>query len=152
MRRILVFAILVAACTDAPAADGTHWKRVAQDPNYTIWIDTTRVENENVGTAAWNVWYRTDHAQARNHKGQVFHREVVNSYLRCENLAFKVASVDMYTNDGELVSQQRDDLDAIADQPWRPVLRGSSEEIAAEAACHYASRVTGRSRSGPPTR
>jgi hypothetical protein len=142
MRRILAFAILVAACTDAPAAEGTHWVRVAQDPNYTIWIDTTRVTASWAN--AWDVWYRTDHAQARNHKGQPFNHEVVNSYLRCADLAFRVVSVDMYASDWKLVATQRDDSREVEQQPWRPVLRGSSEEVAARAACHYGRQVLAR--------
>jgi hypothetical protein len=112
---------------------------VARDSTYAIAIDTTRIERR-MGGQWWLVWYRTDHAQTRHHKGEPFDREVVQSYLRCADLSFKIVSVDMSLGANRPIAEQRLTPDEIAIQPWRQVERGTIEEAAGRAACDFARR------------
>jgi len=109
------------------------WMRVAADSHYVIYVDTSRL-NERYGS--WPlVWYRTDHAIPRLHKGKEFDREIVQSAIRCDSLWFKVAKVDMSTGAGKPVARQQTTLKDLYKQPWRPVERGTIEESVARAAC-----------------
>lgn len=138
----------VAGCgSAAPDADPGRWVRVVRDANYTVAIDTGRVSRH--WDRSWQVWYRTDHAVPRLHKGKEFNREIVQSRVNCDNLTFKVLSVDMSMNGGPPISVQRADNKDLEDQPWRRVERGTVEEVAARAACHFAAQ---RIRAGSPRR
>jgi hypothetical protein len=121
---------------NASASDrGRSWQVVARDSSYQIAIDTTHVGRRN--NVWYTVWYRTDHTQTRLHNGKPFNREVVQSLLRCDNLSFKVLSVDMAMA-GELpIAHQQTQA---GDQPWRFVERGTIEEAAARAACDIGKR------------
>lgn len=127
--------ILVAAmaCADVEAG-GERWHRVAVDPNYVIYMDTL-VQRRSDGS--FETTFKTDHEAPRLRDGKPFDREIVTSIVRCDSLWFKVRSVDMSLGDSRPISQQRDDAMAVLDQPWRRVEHGTSEHIAAEAACHY---------------
>jgi hypothetical protein len=110
--------------------------RVARDANYTVAIDTSRVSR--YWDRSWQVWYRTDHSVPRLHKEKPFNREIVQSRVNCDSLTFKVVSVDMSMGDGLPISIQRSDTKDLDVQPWRYVERGTVEEMAAQAACHFA--------------
>lgn len=118
-----------------------------QDANYTVAIDTGRLSRH--WDRSWQVWYRTDHAVTRLHKGKEFNREVVQSRVHCDSLTFKVVSVDMSMGDGPPISVQRMDREELDDQEWRQIERGTAEEVAAAAACHFAAK---RIRAGSPRR
>lgn len=131
--------LVAAACANTePDPDAGRWVRVLQDANYIVAIDTVRVSR--FWDRSWQVWYRTDHAIPRLHKGKQFNREIVNSRVNCDSLVFKVVSVDMSMNGGPPISLQRMDHKEMDDQPWRRVELGTVEEIAAQAACHFAAR------------
>jgi len=123
-----------AACADAPRS----WVRVARDPNYDIFLDTARIFHRVDGTV--EVYYRTIHAAPRLHKDQEFDREIVRSIVDCKRTWFKVAAVDMTLGEQRLVARQRTDEFELAQQPWRRIGEGSTEQMAAEAACHFAER------------
>jgi hypothetical protein len=136
----------IAACTSASADEGHHrWVRVVRDANYDIAIDTAQVKRridwwEHERLQTYEVWYRTDHAAPRLHEGKEFNREVVQSIVYCDSLWFKVLSVDMSMNGGRPISIQRTEKNDLEDQRWRRVERGTAEEIAGQAACHFASK------------
>lgn len=136
------------ACADAEAGGG-RWHRVAVDPNYVIYMDTA-VQRRSDGS--FETTFRTDHEAPRLRDGKPFDREVVTSIVRCDSLWFKVRSVDMSLGDARPISQQRDDAMAVLDQPWRRVEQGTSEHIAAEAACHYGRKRFPRGRVSEPPR
>ena len=144
----LVFAALcaaVAACGKVSARDSSTWVRVADDNNYSISIDTSRIETP--GHRQWVVaWYRTDHAQARLHKGKPFNRETVKALLRCDDFSFKIERVDMSLRKDGIVARQRASADEIAKQPWRNVERGTIEESVARQACDMARLKTAMRR------
>ena len=140
MRVILGLAFLTA-CAEREA----KWVTVVRDPNYFIAIDTARIEPARAPwrgrwIPVYTVWYRTDHAGPRLHREKPFDRETVRSIVQCDSMWFKVLSVDMNDRDGRTVSRQRTSNDDLYRQPWRHVERGTSEEIAAIAACHYGRR------------
>jgi len=156
-RRVRSFAtwlLFLAACVLLISAgrryvlarsDPLHWVRVVRDANYEIALDTSRLARRDEWWSyhrmpAFEVWYRTDHALPRLHNGKEFRREVVQSSLQCDSLWFKVASVDMIDRAGKLVVQQRLETGEVRDQHWRRVERGTAEEMAAAAACHFASQ------------
>ena len=149
MRRPFALCALVAVGCASPAtdADSGRWVRVVRDANYSVSIDTGRVSRH--WDRSWQVWYRTDHAVPRLHKGKEFNREIVQSRVDCDSLMFKVVSVDMSMNGGPLISLQRMDFAEMEEQPWRRVQRGTVEEIAAQAACHFAAK---RSRAASRTK
>ena len=136
----------VAACTNASADERSlRWVRVVRDANYDIAIDTAQVKRsvewwDHTMLQTYRVWYRTDHAAPRLHEGKQFNREVVQSIVYCDSLWFKVLSVDMSMNGGRPISIQRTAPNELPDQPWRRVERGTADEIAAQAACHFASK------------
>lgn len=144
----LVFSALLgtAGCgTPDVGLAPARWVRVVRDPNYTIFIDTGRVSRH--WDRSWQVWYRTEHAVPRLHRRKEFNREIVHSRVNCDSLTFKVVSVDMSMNEGPPISVQRMDYKELEQQVWRRVQRGTVEEIAAEAACHFAAaRVRAGSR------
>lgn len=133
----LTGVVATTACLNASASDrGQRWQIVARDSSYQIAIDTTRIGRRG-NTASYTVWYRTDHAQTRLHNGERFNRELVESLLRCDNLTFKVLSVDMSMAGDLPIARQRS---GVGDQPWRSVERGTIEEAAARAACDIGKR------------
>jgi hypothetical protein len=128
-----------------------EWVRVARDANYDIAIDRARIESERLAaygkwSSVFKVWYRTDHAQPRLHNGKTFNREIVRAIVWCDSLWFKVESVDMSMGEGRTVARQRSSADDLSRQRWHRVERGTTEEIAALAACHF-----GRQAVGPET-
>ena len=153
MRRALAFlcacvavAIAVAAHREA-SADGTpeSWVRIARDANYDVAIDSLHIKADVHPTRykmyrVYEVWFRTDHTVPREHHGKPFNREVVHSMVLCDSLWFKVMSVDMSLGDARPIAQQRTDWPDIADEPWRRVALGTTEAIAARAACFYGAR------------
>jgi hypothetical protein len=137
-----------AGCGSATQdTEPVRWVRVVRDANHTVAIDTGRVSRH--WDRSWQVWYRTEHAIPRLHKGKEFNREIVQSRVNCDSFTFKVVSVDMSMNDGPPISVQRANFKDLEDQPWRRVERGTVEEIAAQAACHFAAQ---RIRAGSPRR
>jgi hypothetical protein len=134
---VLSASLSAAGCGNAaPASQSGRWVRVARDANYTVAIDTSRVSR--YWDRSWQVWYRTDHSVPRLHKEKPFNREIVQSRVNCDSLTFKVVSVDMSMGDGLPISIQRSDTKDLDVQPWRYVERGTVEEMAAQAACHFA--------------
>ena len=132
----LISALTMTACLNASASDGGHhWQIVASDSSYRIAIDTMRLDRRNYLT--YTVWYRTDHTRTRLHNGKQFNRELVESIVRCDNLSFKVLSVDMSMADERPIARQRTEA---TDQPWHSVERGTIEETAARAACDIGKR------------
>jgi hypothetical protein len=141
LRMALVAAQLVApaACEDSPRRD---WVRVAADANYDIALDRLHVmESQAAPVGGWDqafeVWYRTDHAQPRAYNGETFDREIVRAILLCDRYWFRVVSVDMSMGDGKVVARQQASEKELDRQPWRPVERGTIEEDAAVAACDF---------------
>ena len=137
----LVAPLVVAAaasCTGAlPPRD---WVRVAGDANYDIALDRLHISEWQAAPVggwdqAFEVWYRTDHAQPRLHNGETFDREIVRAIILCDRLWFRVVSVDMSMGDGEVVARQRASREELDRQKWRRVERGTIEEDAALAAC-----------------
>jgi hypothetical protein len=149
LKGLALCATVGAIGCGSAVADGEseRWVRVARDANHTIAIDTGRVSRH--WDRSWQVWYRTDHAAPRLYKGKEFNREIVQSRVNCDGFTFKVVSVDMSMDDGPPISVQRMDYEELEDQPWRHVQRGTVEEIAAQAACHFAAE---RIRAGSPRR
>jgi hypothetical protein len=131
---------LAAGCTRTSGSDdSTRWLQVARDSNHKIAIDTTQIARPN--HRQWYVvWYRTDHAQTSLHKGKTFNREIVKSLLRCDEMTFKIASVDMSLGANRPIARQRANPEEIAQQPWRNVERATIEEVAARATCDFARR------------
>jgi hypothetical protein len=143
---LCISASLVAVGWRAsPHQPPAQWVRVVRDANYDVAIDTTRVRRD---IEAWrngryltsDVWYRTDHRVPRLHNEKPFTREVVHSIVRCDSLWFRVISVDMSMGDSRPISQQRMTPEEVAHQLWRRVAPGTSEEMAAQAACHFAAK------------
>jgi len=129
-------------CTVASAdIEPARWLTVARDANYDVAIDPSRIragfEWSGRRYRVYEVWYRTDHRMPREHKGKTFDREVVQSIVQCDSLWFKVISVDMWRGDEKLIARQRTERGELGAEPWRRVVRGTTEEIAAQAACHY---------------
>lgn len=151
MRGVIARSLVVAIATGCFAADdgGGRWHRVAVDPNYVIYIDTM-VELRRDGS--FETTFRTDHEVPRLRDGKPFDREIVTSIVRCDSLWFKVRSVDMSLGDARPIAQQRDDEWDISEQPWRRVEQGTSEHIAAEAACHYGRKRFPKGRFSEPPR
>lgn len=132
----LTSVVAATACLNASASDrGHHWQVVARDSSYQIAVDTMRIGRRN--NVWYAVWYRTDHTQTRLHNGKPFNRELVESLLRCDNLSFKVLSVDMSMAGDLPIARQRT---PVGDQPWRSVERGTIEETVARAACDIGKR------------
>jgi len=130
--------VLLAGRARARAIDAARrWVLVVRDANYNVFIDTASLKAHY---SDFMVWYRTDHAQPRSHKDRPFNRELVHSLLDCRDLEFKVLAVDLSMNGGRPVSRQRTPENELQRQAWRTVVRGTSEEIAAAAACTYARR------------
>ena len=144
--------LIAGACGEAAIdTSGARWVRVIQDPNYVIYLDTAmirhRPDHSYRRIDAYEVLYRTDHALPRELKGTTFTREVVQSIVLCDSLWFRVASVDMSMGDGKPVAIQRLEDHELARQAWRRVELGTSEEVAARAACHFIAR-----RRWPPAK
>ena len=140
IRMALVAAVVVAAASCTGASPRRDWVRVAGDVNYDIAIDRLHIaEWRDAPVGGWDqafeVWYRTDHAQPRMHNGETFDREVVRAIILCDRLWFRVVSVDMSMGDGRVVARQRTSEEEFNRQAWRPVERGTTEEDAALAAC-----------------
>jgi len=119
-----------------------EWVRVTRDENYDIWLDRARTQSVRLAIyGVWRdgveVWYRTDHAQPRMHDDKTFNREIVHALVWCDSLRFKVMSVDMSMGDGRVVARERSLGDDLKRQRWRKVEQGTSEEVAAIAACHF---------------
>ena len=151
--RVLLVAVVTVSCTGRD--EGPNWVRVVRDASYDVAIDTSRVRHyQNAGPTnpLFSVWYRTDHATPRLHKEEQFNREVVNSLVDCEKQEFKVLAVIMSMKGSRPISVQRTEERDVAWQAWRPIAPGTSDEIAAEAACHFAKRLapTAFSRPSPP--
>jgi len=125
--------------------DSTRWVLVVRDASYDISIDTARVRGWT-GRSRYtryltsDVWYRTDHKSPRLHNEKPFTREIVHSIVRCDSLWFRVISVDMSMGDSRPISQQRMTPEEVDHQLWHRVERGTAEEMAAEAACHFAAK------------
>lgn len=139
MAFIASLVVVAAACEDAPRRE---WVRVAGDANYNIALDRLHVsESQAAPVGGWDqafeVWYRTDHAQPRAYNGETFDREIVRAILLCDRYWFRVVSVDMSMGDGKVVARQRASGKELDRQPWRPVERGTVEEDAAVAACDF---------------
>ena len=150
--RTALVAALAAACNNAsPTRD---WVRVAGDANYNIALDRIHIsESQAAPVGGWDqafeVWYRTDHAQARVYNGETFDREIVRAIILCDRFWFRVVSVDMSMGDGKVVARQRASEEELDRQPWRRVERGTTEEEAALAACDFgrqANRVADATR------
>ena len=137
--------LVIAACSVASANDGPAgaWMRVARDSNYDIAIDTSRFERRSF--REYLVWFRTQHGSVLAYKGKRFNREVVQAIVRCDNLTYKIVSVDMSLNGGRIISRQRADVDDIRAQPWRQVDDGTIEATVAHATCQL---VRDRATSG----
>src|SRR5436309_4096928 len=121
-------SVATAGCSNASASDKSHaWVQIARDANYTIAIDTSRAARRTDGWFV--VWYRTDHAVTHLHHGKPFNREIVQSFLRCDNLSFKIISVDMSLGAHAPISEQRTGPGELSLQPWRKVERGTVEEV-----------------------
>jgi hypothetical protein len=128
-----------AGCADAAARGGSdRWLLVARDTNYSIAIDTTRITGRYART--YTVWYRTDHTIPRLYKDKEFNREIVQGVLQCEDMSFKIASVDMSMGARSPVVQQRAEAGELGQQPWRHVARETIEGRVAQATCDYAGR------------
>jgi hypothetical protein len=144
VRMVLVAALVVAAGASykkvtSPTRD---WVQIARDAHYEIALDRNHVSEMKAALAgnwyqAFEVWYRTDHTQPRLHKRKKFDREIVRAIVLCDRLWFRVVSVDMSMGDGRVVARQRTSGDDLDRQAWRHVERGTTEEIAATAACHF---------------
>ena len=137
----LALGVYLAPSAASRASHGS-WVRVALDANYEIAIDTGSVRA--VETNIWGVRYlgyavryRTVHTQPRLHHGESFDREVVSTVVQCDSLWFQVSSVDMLRGERKLVARQRVAPNELLDTPWRRVERGTTEEVAAQAACHF---------------
>ena len=139
-------ALLAIAVASAVAARWTftgivdppgNWMQVARDSSYDIAIDTSRIKRRN---GAWEIWYRTDHATTHLYKDKAFNREIVESLLRCGNLSFRIARVDMSLRPRAVVAQQLAGPGELGQQPWRSVERGTIEAAAAQAACDFVDR------------
>ncbi len=114
-----------------------HWVQVARDSSYDIAMDTSRIKRRD---GAWEIWYRTDHATTHLYRDKTFNREVVQSLLRCGNLSFRIARVDMSLRPRGVVAQQLAGPGELGQQPWRPVDRETIEGTVAKAACDFIDR------------
>ncbi len=143
-RVIALLVVLSSLALFSRANADTHdWVAVAHDANYDIQIDRAKTERRLIPQLGkWvsivETLYRTNHKQTRLHKEKQFNREVVHSILMCDSLWFKVKSVTMSMGDGRPVSRQVLTWDEVYRQTWHRVELGTSEEIAARAACHFA--------------
>ena len=146
IRTALVVALVVVAAACNNASPTRDWVRVAGDANYNIALDRLHIlEWEAAPVGGWDqafeVWYRTDHAQARVYNGETFDREIVRAIILCDRFWFRVVSVDMSMGDGKVVARQRASEEELDRQPWRRVERGTIEEEAALAACDFGRRA-----------
>jgi len=116
---------------DAPRA----WVTVARDHDVTVALDTAH-SNQDIDSSI-EVWYRTEHRRPRSRAGRAWNREITLSLLRCDLMAFKTVMADYFDVDGNAVARQRASKIDVIRQPWRPVPRGSLEEMAAQAGCRY---------------
>lgn len=152
----IVLALLSASgCGDGAVDTGNaRWVRVIRDPNYVIYLDTAmirpRPDLAPRRGMPYEVLYRTEHALPRELKGKTFTREVVRSIVLCDSLFFRVAAVDMSMGDDKPVAIQRLEDHELARQSWRHVGPGTSEEVAARAACHFIERQRGSRESRIP--
>lgn len=136
MRAYILIGVAAAlACGGPLSGRDSRWVPVAHDSLYDIALDTARVTSSYYHT--YIVRYRTDHAVSHMYKGQEFNREIVVSYLRCGDLAFKVAAVDMSMRGHSTVIHQRSDGADLTQQPWRHVAPGTIEAIAARRTCDF---------------
>ncbi|HYC52577.1 MAG TPA: surface-adhesin E family protein [Gemmatimonadaceae bacterium] len=144
----LVATLAVSAAWSCKGASVTRdWVRVAADTNYTIALDRLHIsEWEHAPVGGWDqafeIWYRTDHTQPRLHNGDPFDREIVRAIILCDRFWFKVVSVDMVMGDSRVVARQRASDEELNRQAWRPVARGTTEEVAAVAACDMGRQAT----------
>jgi hypothetical protein len=129
-----------AGCIDiAVEREGTitpgsrRWTRVYSDTNYDVSIDTAHLDQRVFGVNI--VWYRTEHRREREHRGQLWNREVTQSVLLCDSLEYKVRSVDLSLGNHAPISRQRESLRDLGAQPWRRVVPGTPDEVTARAAC-----------------
>jgi hypothetical protein len=136
MRACVLGLLLAALGCSGPFRSDSRWLRIAHDTLYDIALDTTRVTSSSYHT--YIVRYRTDHAVPHMYKGEEFNREIVVSYLRCGDLAFKVAAVDMSMRGHGTVIQQRSEGSDLVQQPWRHVQPGTIEATAARRTCDFA--------------
>ena len=124
------------------ATSHRDWARVARDAHYEIALDRASITPVQVTSRgrwleAFEVTYRTDHAIPRLHNGKTFDREIVRALVQCSSMSFKVLSVDMSVGAGRTVARQRATENDLWRQDWRPVELGTTEEVAATAACHF---------------
>ncbi|HMC57050.1 MAG TPA: surface-adhesin E family protein [Gemmatimonadaceae bacterium] len=152
MRRAAALVIsataCAAACSDANAHSNT-WYRVAGDTNYVVYIDPasiiyTSTPSTGEWLGAYRVWYRTEHARPRSYKGKQFNREIVNAYVQCDSLWFKVASVTMSMNGEKPILVQESNTDELIQQDWRRIESGSLDDAAARVACGLGFQRWGR--------
>ncbi|HYC49983.1 MAG TPA: hypothetical protein VEB19_02625 [Gemmatimonadaceae bacterium] len=143
-RWVGVIALVVAFTLvyDKATAEPEAWVVIARDAHYDVEIDRARTKTGRMASQGrWvnvvETWYRTSHKLPRLHKGKEFDREVVRSVVRCDNLTFKVASIAMSRGNGRPITRQVTSGEELYRQRWRPVERGTTEEIAAQAACHF---------------
>jgi hypothetical protein len=139
---VTLLVVAAVAYYEDVAERERDWVRVTRDANHDIAIDRATVTPIEVAwhghwLGALEVSFRTDHALPRPHKGKTFTREIVRAVVQCDSLFFKVLSVDMSVGDGRLVARQRTTDDDLWHQQWRRVERGTTEETAALAACHF---------------
>jgi hypothetical protein len=131
---LVALLTLTAACGDFSTQG---WVPIAHDSMYQIAIDTSRLETPS-NHAFVIAWFRTDHARTHLYKGQPFNREIVESYLRCGDLSFKVVRVDMSLRGRPATVQQRSGPTDLDEQSWRHVARGTIEALAAQRTCDIA--------------
>jgi hypothetical protein len=145
----LLIGLLIVAGTlllySRGSAEAHDWVTVAHDANYDIDIDrASTVLKMLPRSGTWvtvvETFYQTRHKQTRLHKGKEFNREVVNSFVMCDSLWFTVKSVTMSMNGGRPVSRQMLSWQELYRQKWHRVEMGTAEEIAARAACHFATK------------
>ena len=133
--RLLALLLGSLGCNGGLTGGEARWSRIAHDSLYDIALDTTAVTSPHYHV--YLVRYRTDHAIPHMYKNEEFNREVVVSYLRCGDLAFKVAAVDMSMRGHGSVVQQRSEGTDLAQQPWRHVEPGTIEATAARRTCDF---------------
>jgi hypothetical protein len=140
--RYTVLALSLAGVVGGRVATqrGHHddWLRVASDSSYDIAIDTGRFGGDE--WRGYRIRSRTTHATPHYHNGVTFDREVVQSVVACHSMTFRVASVDLSLGDGTPVVRQRTSAGELGNQPWRPIERGTLDDVAAQAACNLARR------------
>jgi hypothetical protein len=148
VRMVLVAALVVAAAASYKTVTSPRrdWVRIARDAHYEVALDRNHISELRAALGgnwyqAFEVWYRTDHSQPRLHNRKKFDREIVRAIVLCDRLWFRVVSVDMSMGDGRVVARQRTFGEDLDRQAWRHVEHGTTEEIAALAACHFGKQV-----------